>query len=113
MVGPISILGAMIYFIRKSISVIRNKLEENRRLQKVMKHFVPSRKAIGESFLSLSTDNARNRYLKWVELHSREFRDKMSSTNNQWPENKRPNFDNDSSSTYLAQLDEKWLNLSD
>ena len=62
------------------------------------------REKIASDFRSFKTEYTRTKYIQLIET-------KKIIPTGSWPEGKLPNFNNDRSSSLLAQLEETWLGL--
>ncbi|NTS78141.1 NACHT domain-containing protein [Catenovulum sp. SM1970] len=65
-----------------------------------------TRERISKDFYGLNTQSYRDKYLTFLE-------NKNITPDGNWPDGRLPNIDNDKSSTKLAQLEERWLGISD
>jgi hypothetical protein len=99
--GGLLLLGLLVW----SISNMRVKRLDRRRLKLLRKNVPTSRERIAEEFKFFQKTEFRLEFVKLLGSHG------IKPTGS-WPNGEMPNYRNDEASTLLAQLEEKWLGLN-
>jgi len=84
------------------LQILRRDIKQ---LNEIKKEKTWTREIIAQEFDSLKTDYYRKKYVIFLDFS-------RADPKGRWPEDRLPNINNDKSSTYLAQLEERWRGLS-
>lgn len=98
--------GFSLFPVGREIVRLAKKYYRDRNLyREARKEKIWTREIISIEFCSLKTSFYRTKYIKFLDFSRVEPKGR-------WPKNLLPNINNDYSSTYLAQLEERWLGFS-
>jgi hypothetical protein len=106
--GVVGLLSIMYLLIKRSWPIIRDWVR-----QRSMNRVLPvTRRQIADALEKFDSGSGRKAYIQWLSSRIVDLDVHMRNPNDRWPNDSRPNYENDESSAMLARLDERWLALS-
>lgn len=104
-VGSIVFIALIGFMILQWFRLMKVHYTELKKFNNMKKEKVLTRNIIANEFMSLETRYFREKYVRYLDFL------RVDPKGN-WPDNKLPNINNDQSSMYLSQLEERWIGLA-